>query len=62
MTVNEKKPIPWSSVIGVGLIAAAQVAFGTAMICTGFGASFGMGVITEGVSDGFTALRIIQTR
>lgn len=56
------KPIPWSSVVGVGLLAAAQIGFGAAMILTGVGASFGMGVITEGVSDVYTAVRIIQTR
>jgi hypothetical protein len=38
------------------------MAAGVVLIATGFGASFGMGLITEGAADIFTAYRAYSTR
>lgn len=35
---------------------------GMALICTGFGATLGMGFITEGVADLYNAQRVYSTR
>jgi hypothetical protein len=43
--------MPWSTLVTLGLIAGAQMLTGLAMISTGFGASVGMGLITEGIAD-----------
>ncbi|CAF5035230.1 unnamed protein product, partial [Rotaria sp. Silwood1] len=39
-----------------------QIAVGAALICTGFGATVGMGLVTEGAADLFTAYRAYSTR
>ncbi len=55
----EKNPLPWKAMSIVSLAAVLQIAAGaTLMVCTaGFGASVGMGLVTEGVAD---ILRIIN--
>ena len=54
--------MPWRSIAIVGLLSAIQVAAGVALVCTGFGSTVGMGLITEGVADLFTAGRAYFTR
>jgi preprotein translocase subunit SecA len=57
--VTEIKPIPWWSVIGMGLLALGQMIGGAALtvFTLGAGSSIGMGLITEGVSDLITAVK-----
>jgi hypothetical protein len=49
-------------VVAVAILGGLQVALGGVLIATGFGATVGMGLITEGVSDLFTAYRAYSTR
>lgn len=60
--LNEKRFIPWNSIAAVSLLAAAQIAVGTALVCTGFGATVGIGFITEGAADVISAYRAYSTR
>ncbi len=60
--MNEKLFIPWRSVCAVGALALGQVLLGGALILTGFGASVGMGLVSEGMADGLTAYRAYSTR
>jgi hypothetical protein len=62
LEINEKGFIPWRSIIAVGAIASIQMAAGGIMVATGFGANVGMGLITEGAADVFTAYRTYSTR
>lgn len=62
LEINEKRFIPWRSVIAVGALAGIQMAAGGVLIATGFGATVGMGLITEGAADIFTAYRAYSTR
>jgi hypothetical protein len=62
LEINEKRFIPWRSVIAVGVLAGIQMAAGGVLIATGFGATVGMGLITEGAADIFTAYRAYSTR
>lgn len=48
--------------LAVAALAAAQIAVGGILIATGFGATFGMSLISEGVSDVFVAYRAYKTR
>jgi len=59
---NEKSPVPWFSIGCVVGLAAVQLAIGAILIYTGFGASVGMGLITEGAADLLTAYRAYSTR
>lgn len=59
---NEKRFIPWRSIIAIGCISAVQMIAGGILIATGFGATVGMGLITEGVADLLTAYRAYSTR
>ena len=56
LEINEKEFIPWIN------IAVVQIAVGGILIGTGFGATVGMGLITEGVADLFVAYRAYSTR
>lgn len=62
LEINEKRFVPWRSVISVGALAAIQIATGGVLIATGLGATVGMGLITEGAADIFTAYRAYSTR
>ena len=62
LEINEKKFIPWRSILTLGILAGIQLLAGAALIATGFGATVGMGLITEGVSDLFTAYRAYKSR
>ena len=62
LEINEKRFVPWRSVIAVGALAGIQMAAGGVLIATGFGATVGMGLITEGAADIFTAYRAYSTR
>ena len=62
LEINEKRYVPWRSIIAVGSLAAIQMAAGGALIATGFGATVGMGLITEGAADIFTPYRAYYTR
>jgi len=61
-TFNEKKFVPWISIASIAGLAALQAAAGGLLICTGFGATVGMGLITEGMADLVMAQRIYATR
>ncbi|EAR95365.2 helicase carboxy-terminal domain protein (macronuclear) [Tetrahymena thermophila SB210] len=62
VVINEKRFIPWRSVIEVGALAGIQIAVGGVLITTGFWSSFGMGLITEGAADIITAYGAYSTR
>lgn len=59
---TERAFVPWRSVIAIGILASVQVAAGAVLVCTGFGATVGMGLITEGMADFTTAYRVYSTR
>ncbi|OXA45069.1 hypothetical protein Fcan01_20079 [Folsomia candida] len=61
-TFTEKKFIPWRSIFAVCGIATAQMLLGAVLIYTGFGATVGMGLITEGIADFITAYRTYRSR
>ena len=60
--IAEKKFVPWRTVATLSALSALQMAAGVVCVATGFGASFGMGAITEGAADLFTAYRAYSTR
>ncbi len=62
LELNERNFIPWRSVMTVSLLAAIQISAGAALVVSGFGATVGMGLITEGVADVITAARAVITR
>lgn len=57
--VTEIKPIDWSAVLGLLCIGLGQLIIGAALtvFTLGAGASIGMGLISEGVSDIITAIK-----
>ncbi|CAF2144698.1 unnamed protein product [Rotaria magnacalcarata] len=60
--INEKRFVPWRSVIAVAILGSLQIIAGGVLIATGFGATVGMGLITEGIADMFTAYRAFSNR
>jgi len=62
LEVNERNFIPWYSIATVCSLATIQVAAGAALMISGFGASVGMGLITEGIADFATAIKAGYTR
>ncbi|CAF4381932.1 unnamed protein product, partial [Rotaria magnacalcarata] len=62
LEISEKRFIPWRSIAAVVTIAAVQMAVGGLLIASGFGATVGLGLITEGAADLFTAYRAYSTR
>ncbi|CAF1216401.1 unnamed protein product [Rotaria sordida] len=62
LEINEKNFIPWLSIATIGAIAAVQMAVGGVLIGTGFGLTLGMGLITEGAIDLFTAYGAYRKR
>ena len=60
--IAEKKFVPWRTVATLSSLATLQMAAGAICVATGFGASFGMGAITEGAADLFTAYRAYSSR
>ncbi|CAF3985262.1 unnamed protein product, partial [Rotaria sp. Silwood1] len=60
--ISEKRFIPWRSIIAVAALASIQVIAGGVLIATGFGSTVGMGLITEGIADMFTAYRAFSNR
>ncbi|CAF4453722.1 unnamed protein product, partial [Rotaria socialis] len=62
LEISEKRFIPWRSIATVVTIAAVQMTVGGILIATGFGATVGLGLITEGGADLFTAYRAYSTR
>jgi hypothetical protein len=57
LEINEKRFIPWRSIISVGILAGIQIIVGSVLIASGFGLNVkvGIGLMTEGVADIFTA-------
>lgn len=57
--VKEVKPIDWSSVIALTALGLAQIVGGAALavFTLGAGASIGMGLLSEGISDLITAVK-----
>ncbi len=62
LETRELRFIPWRSVASMAVLAGAQMAVGGVLVCTGFGATVGMGIITEGAADVFNAYRAYRTR
>jgi preprotein translocase subunit SecA len=60
--INEKRFVPWRSVIVVAILGSLQIIAGGVLIATGFGSTVGMGLITEGIADMFTAYRAFSNR
>jgi hypothetical protein len=60
--ISEKKFIPWKSIVMVSILGTFQIVLGGLLIITGFGASAGMGFISEGIADLFTAYRAYNNR
>lgn len=62
LEINEKLFIPWLTIATVSGLGAMQIVLGGALIVSGFGASVGMGFVTEGVADLFQSARGLYTR
>ncbi|CAF4465845.1 unnamed protein product [Rotaria sp. Silwood2] len=62
LEISEKRFIPWLSIASVAILGVVQMAVGAVLICTGFGATVGMSLVTEGAADLFTAYRAYSTR
>ncbi|CAF4590118.1 unnamed protein product, partial [Rotaria sp. Silwood2] len=60
--INEKRFFPWRSVIAVAILGSLQIIAGGVLIATRFGSTVGMGLITEGIADMFTAYRAFSNR
>ena len=60
--INEKMFVPWMSVIAVTTFGVLQVVIGGVLIATGFGATVGMSLVAEGISDIFYAYRAYRSR
>ncbi len=60
--INEKAFVPWFSVIAVAALGTLQVVVGGILIATGFGATIGMSLISEGLSDLLYAYRAYSSR
>ncbi|CAG0914726.1 unnamed protein product [Notodromas monacha] len=62
LEMSEKMFVPWWSVCAVAALGACQIIVGGVLIASGFGASMGMGFVTEGLADMMTAYRAYSTR
>ena len=62
LDVGEKRFIPWRSICAVAVIGTLQIVAGAVLIATGFGSSFGMSLISEGISDLLYAYRAYSSR
>ncbi len=62
LEINEKRFIPWRSILSVGVLASIQMIAGGVLTASGFGANVGIGLMAEGISDIFTASRALITR
>ena len=62
LQINEKRFIPWWSVVSVTLLGVIQMMGGVVLVGTGFGANLGMALITEGAADIFMAYWIYSNR
>ena len=62
LEIYERKFVPLMSMIAVNNIAAIQLIVGGLLVPTGFGATIGMGLISEEVTDLFTSNRAYYTR
>ncbi|CAF1257950.1 unnamed protein product [Rotaria sp. Silwood1] len=60
--INEKKFISWTSIAIICALASVQMAVGGLLIASGFGATLGMSLVTEGGADLFIAYRVYSTR
>ena len=60
--INEKMFVPWMSVIAVATFGVLQLVIGGVLIAVGFGATVGMSLVAEGISDLFYAYRAYRSR
>ena len=62
MDIIEKRPIPWRSCLIVGILGTLQIAAGVALVVTGVGGPWGLGLIFEGVGDYVSVAFALGTR
>jgi hypothetical protein len=62
LDVNERKFLPWRSMVVMGVIAGVQMGLGAALISTGVGAKAGLAFMTEGAADLVNTAKIGITR
>ncbi|XP_055354382.1 uncharacterized protein LOC129600024 [Paramacrobiotus metropolitanus] len=62
VSFNEKQFIPWISLCSICALASVQALAGGVLIVTGFGASVGMALVTEAMSDLTTIHRMCSSR
>jgi tetratricopeptide (TPR) repeat protein len=60
--LQEKGHIQWRSILVVSALATAQIVAGIALVMTGVGGTAGLGLISEGAVDMYTAYRAYTTR
>jgi len=62
LEINEKRFIPWRSVMTLAAVGSLQIVFGGLLVASAIGVSSGMGLITEGVFDYIIAFRAYRKR
>lgn len=62
LELNELNFIPWRSICILATLSAIQMSAGAVLIASGYGASVGIGLVTEGVVDLAIAYRAYNTR
>lgn len=62
LEISEKRFIPWRSICAVAVLGTLQIVAGGILIASGFGATVGMSLISEGISDLFYAYRAYSSR
>lgn len=62
LEISEQRFVPWYSIATVALLGCVQIVVGGILIATGFGATVGMSLISEGISDMLYACRALINR
>jgi len=62
LEISEKLSIPWMSVGAIAALGVGQVVIGGWLMCTGYGSTVGMSLVTEGLADIFIAYRAYSKR
>lgn len=61
LEIKEQQFVPWWTIVTLGVLATIQIGLGETLIATGFGATVGSSLISEGVSDTITAFKAYRT-